>query len=437
MKQHGRSRFTPFASLALALATAFACSSQSDGDDDTGGSGASSGTAARGGTATGGSSGKGGTSGKGGSGGGSSASGGSSATGSGGTTPLGSGGSGATGGSGGSGAYPSAACEGLSFDGEGGGGGDQSCVGVGSEAETVPADLYILMDRSVSMAQMLPDGSGTRWDAVRDAIEAFVDAASDDDINVGIGFYGRTGGDDDQLDCDTDWYATPRVAMGPIDEVGSDLVSAIDDVNPGGYTPTAPALTGALRYAAEWSEEHTGRAMFVVLVSDGYPTQCSTLDISAIADIAEAAHRMEPYVRTYVVGVAADANLNSIALGGGTNEAFLVDEGNITEDFVDALRNVSTKQLACEYQIPPPPSGSQNVNFNEVQVVYTTGNGASSEEIPRVGRLEDCARAQNGGWYYDDPADPKQIRVCPCTCSRFQAGSVDIRLGCKPRVGLR
>jgi hypothetical protein len=430
--KHGRSRFTPFASLALALATAFACSSRNDGDDR-GGTGASNGTAARGGGPSGGSSASGGSSGKAGNSGGSSASGGSAAASTGGTAPLGSGGSSA---SGGSGAYPSAACEGLSFEAEGGAGGDQTCVGVGSEAETVPADLYILMDRSVSMAQMLPNGSGTRWDAVRDAIEAFVDAAAEDDINVGIGFYGRTGGDDDQLDCDTDWYATPRVAMGPIDEVGSDLVAAIDDVNPGGYTPTAPALTGALRYAAEWSEEHTGRAMFVVLVSDGYPTQCSTLDISAIADIAEAAHKTEPYVRTYVVGLAADANLNSIALGGGTNEAFLVDDGNITEDFVDALRNVSTKQLACEYQIPPPPSGSQNVNFNEVQVVYTTGNGVS-EEVPRVGKVEDCARAENGGWYYDDPADPKHIRVCPCTCSRFQAGSVDIRLGCKPRVGLR
>jgi hypothetical protein len=30
-----------------------------------------------------------------------------------------------------------------------------------------------------------------------------------------------------------------------------------------------------------------------------------------------------------------------------------------------------------------------------------------------------------------------RITVCPCTCARFQAGRVDVRLGCKPRLGLR
>jgi hypothetical protein len=48
-----------------------------------------------------------------------------------------------------------------------------------------------------------------------------------------------------------------------------------------------------------------------------------------------------------------------------------------------------------------------------------------------------CAKNPNGGWYYDDAEHPSKPTVCPCTCARFQAGRVDVRLGCKPRLGLR
>ena len=36
------------------------------------------------------------------------------------------------------------------------------------------------------------------------------------------------------------------------------------------------------------------------------------------------------------------------------------------------------------------------------------------------------------GWYYDDPADPLQIRLCPRTCERVvgEKGTLRIGLGC-------
>jgi len=54
-----------------------------------------------------------------------------------------------------------------------------------------------------------------------------------------------------------------------------------------------------------------------------------------------------------------------------------------------------------------------------------------------VTTLGDCAEAENGGWYYDNASAPTRIYVCPCTCARFGAGRVDVRLGCEPRLGLR
>jgi hypothetical protein len=71
-----------------------------------------------------------------------------------------------------------------------------------------------------------------------------------------------------------------------------------------------------------------------------------------------------------------------------------------------------------------------------VQVVYTPPSG-NAEEVPSISSLGACAKNATGGWYYDDPNQPSKITVCPCTCARFGAGRVDVRLGCKPRLGLR
>ncbi|HEV8550643.1 MAG TPA: hypothetical protein VGQ57_16470, partial [Polyangiaceae bacterium] len=59
------------------------------------------------------------------------------------------------------------------------------------------------------------------------------------------------------------------------------------------------------------------------------------------------------------------------------------------------------------------------------------------EEIPALPGPASCSEAKNGGWYYDDPSAPTSILVCPCTCARFGAGRVDVRVGCKPRIGVR
>ena len=422
-------RFASLALLALPFALGFGCSSKEPEGGLPPGSGGGRPSGSGGFTSTSGTSSSAGSSGR--------AAGGTSATsGSGGTSAVGTGGSSAASSNGGSGAYSTEACEGLPFESEGGGGGDESCAGVASEAESVPVDLFIMMDRSQSLGNEVPDTGQTRWEALRDAVGAFVDAAQDDDLRVGIGFFNRTGGNDDTLDCDSDYYAQPKVEIGPIDEVGGDLLGAMDDTYPGGLTPTAPALSGALAYASAWAEENPGRATFVVLVTDGHPTQCAPTAVSAVADIAEAAHVQEPYVRTYVVGLDAEFNLDNIARAGGTLSAFLVDSENVTDSFVGALRNVSNSRLACEYDIPPAPNENQRVDFDEVQVTYTTGED-ETEEIPRIGSLEACGRNPNGGWYYDDPNEPTRIRVCPCTCTRFQAGRVDVRVGCRPKVGLR
>lgn len=340
--------------------------------------------------------------------------------------------------SGGTGAYPTDACEGLPFDSAGqAGGSDGSCIGVSNEAESVPIDLFIMMDRSVSMDELVPGGQMTRWQALHKAVETFVSSGADGDIRAGIGFFGVTGGNDPALDCDTSRYAKPKVEIGPLADVGPDLLAAMDDVAPGGLTPAGPALTGALDHASAWAKENPGRVTAVVLVSDGYPTQCDPLTPSGLASIAQQAHENAPFVRTYVIGLDAKYNLDAVALAGGTHAAFIVENGDFASSFASVLENVANTKLACEYALPPAPDPNQKLDYTKVQVTYTAAHEDAAEEIPSVPNVQGCGQSANGGWYYDNASNPTSIEVCPCTCARFEAGRVDVRVGCKPRVGVR
>jgi hypothetical protein len=332
-----------------------------------------------------------------------------------------------------------AACSGLPFEAADAGiDSGAACAGLSLEAERVDVDMYVMMDRSVSMAEKVGNTGRIRWDFVRDAVRAFVQDRSAANIGVGIQFFGQSGSRDDALDCDVSRYSNPAVPIGPASRVGTDLTAAVDAILPGGLTPTLPALEGAIAYGKDWAKTHPGRATVVVLVTDGFPTQCQNpVSVSEIADVARQAAESAPPVRTYAVGLTAGYNLDAIARAGGTNRAFLVDEGDITRSFVSTLLNISNNSLACEYEIPTPSDSRLTVDLDKVQVIYTPAVG-DAEEVPQARAPTDCATSAAGGWYYDDPAAPSKIIACPCTCSRFAAGKVEVRLGCYPRrVSLR
>ncbi len=430
---------TPHACIAAALGTTIfliaSCSSKTpdtglDGAGGTGGSGASSqrgGSGGKGGSSSGGSSGTLAATG------GSVNATGGSVNGAGGSVNATGGSANATS-SGGSGAAPTDACPGVALD-DGGQGG--ACTGVSMGAEPVPIDLFIMMDRSVSMGNTVTGTNMTRWDALQQAVQAFADSTTGDDVRAGIGFFGITGGSDDVIDCNEGNYSKPVVAIDTLDKSGPAIISAMANMVPGGLTPSGPALTGALDYAASWAKDNPKRATGVVLVTDGYPTQCQPLDPNDIATIADQAYKSSPSVRTYVIGLDGDYNLDAIARSGGTHSAFKVDEGSITSSFTTALENVTNTQLACNYALPAAPDGSEKLDFTRVQVTYTPAGNAPTEEIPALAGGDACANAPNGGWYYDVPTAPTSIEVCPCTCSRFAAGRVDVRVGCRPAVGPR
>ena len=72
----------------------------------------------------------------------------------------------------------------------------------------------------------------------------------------------------------------------------------------------------------------------------------------------------------------------------------------------------------------------QTIDPSLVNVTYTPGSGGNTETIGKVDGPDAC---ENGGWYYDNPANPTAIELCETTCNDVQsdgAAKLNIVLGC-------
>jgi hypothetical protein len=268
--------------------------------------------------------------------------------------------------------------------------------------------------------------------------------------------------------CDSAAYATPVVPIAALSGTGTGqaatLMTSLSQRVPDGYTPTAPALKGAIQYARQYAQANAGHKLAVVLVTDGLPlgftdyfdtamgvikpgfprAECNPIDIPGIAAIAAAGVATTggtPSVPTFVIGIpsAAEASvigpmLNQIATAGGTKSAILIDTSmDVSAVLRTKLAEIRTKAIACEYKIP-----STGVDPGKVNVSFTNSAGAMTTiGHAMLDGTDGSGCDARGGWYYDtanpmtDP--PTKITACPASCSMFQTdlnGRVDVVLGC-------
>ena len=317
-----------------------------------------------------------------------------------------------------------------------------ACTGLGVEVEPSPLDIFIMMDRSLSMTYDIQNTTLTRWDVLQQGVQQFL---SDPGVvkkapRVGLGFFSKTGNPNDPTECDPNSYATPVLEIQDIATGGPNILQTIADEASllGGQTAWQPALQGALMHAQAWQQQNTtGRMTVVVLVTDGYPTECDT----NMTDIAETVGEFYagikgtyntvglPGIRTYVVGIAVNRfNLDVVAQAGGTGTATIIDTAGAVDQFVNTMINITNAEVRCTYDIPTPTDG-EKVDPNRVQVMYLPYQG-SNQEIPKAA-AGSCAGA-NGGWYFDNDANPTQVTLCPCSCANLGAGSIEFRFGCRP-----
>jgi hypothetical protein len=246
-------------------------------------------------------------------------------------------------------------------------------------------------------------------------------------------------------DCRPASYAAPAAAIAELPGAEAALLAAIQTAmpDPDGLTPSGPALQGAIRQAADWSQQHPDRQVVAVLATDGLPTLCEPVDIAEVAQLAASGYAGTPPISTFVIGVvgpddtAAPANLNRVAESGGTEKAFIVDtQGDVAAQFRDALNQIRASRLSCDLLVPEAEAG-KTVDYGYVNVVFDDGSGPATLEY--VTDSSGCS-ATAGGWYFDNDPDsggvPEHILVCPATCEKFgqvEIGSVQIKLGCVRR----
>jgi hypothetical protein len=319
------------------------------------------------------------------------------------------------------------------------------CGGHAFKAEPAPVDMYIMFDQSSSMGDPLPMSNPPTswWAAAQQAVTNFVNdpkaagaMAGSPAMTVGINYF-PLGGMEPQS-CMAD-YKTPEVELGLLPGNAPALVASIQKHQPTAFTPTSSALSGAITHMKAWAADpaHVGHAPVVVLVTDGFPTECDPKDITDIAAIAKTAYDTMPKVRTFVVGFnlgPGGANLKELAVAGGTAAPFLINGGDIGSQFVDAMLSISSTQLECKFNLPDPPMG-MSLDISQVAVTYTPSATGVEALVPKLGGLGDCELHQNNGWFYDSPTKPTKIEVCPGTCSKFAAGVVKTASGCNPDTG--
>jgi hypothetical protein len=270
------------------------------------------------------------------------------------------------------------------------------------QAELIPLDILILLDRSGSMY-------GTNWDGSVNALTSFVNAPTSAGISTGIVYYPLDSVPYDEQ-CDYTLYDVPVVDMGELPANAAAMVSSLQAEDPnGGTTPTYGALKGTLFWATAYQDANPNRKVIVVLATDGAPNSCpsSPVDQNSTAQIGNLAASALNYngVQTFVVAIDGSnvAALNQIAAAGGTGMAFDVTS-NINA-FSDKMEEIRKQALACEFNIPEPPMGDQ-VDPEKVAVKYTPGGSDMGMEIPKTTNFGSCGSSD--GWYYDNDASRRR-----------------------------
>ena len=171
----------------------------------------------------------------------------------------------------------------------------------------------------------------------------------------------------------------------------------------------------------------------MVLVTDGYPTECEPTDISVIAALAEAATAWTPPVRTHVIGLDGVANMKSIAER-GNGETILVEGGNVERQLLAGMLSMITAPIPCQIEIDVEGLAAEQQKVDRVRARVFIRDPAGVETLlSRLKGATECSLlsyADPGGWYLDDPVYPSSVHLCESTCGSLGASSVTFEASC-------
>lgn len=301
---------------------------------------------------------------------------------------------------------------------------EEECAAVSEAAELVPlpADIIFVVDNSGSM----------QFEAgqVQARLNEFSTQIIDSGIDVHVVLISSYPNDGYGICID------PPLGAGgcPNADTNLPLFNHVDR-----FVSSSSAWADVLDTAAQWSPfMRAESSKHVVVISDDDPNiSADAFDTGFVAlDPSYSDYTHHSVVSHSNCPTAADIGQPYIDL---TNERGGVAADLCDQDFQAVFDALSTEviggtQLACEFDIPEPPNG-ESFDPDKVNVDFDDGLGGTLS-IPRVDSAAECAAVVDG-WYYDNPAAPTRIVMCPQTCEKAQVaknGSINIAFGCETIV---
>ncbi len=269
--------------------------------------------------------------------------------------------------------------------------------------------VMLVIDRSCSMLDYFPDGTTSKWNALRNALNQTLPTI-DDTVQLGVVFFPIDGAAND---CDVPAISALRPGFGHADII----LNTLSSTEPRGATPTSAALRVAYDILQSRRTGSTARGM--VLATDGEPT-CVSANV-VLNDLRTA---LDAGVPTWVVGietVAAPALtqvLVSMANAGGRPR---IDAGvpyfpaTSAGALTEAFRSIRDQVAACSFITESVPDldggiavtyGGQPVPYDPSGVSGWLWTDRNNGEL--VLRGAHCTRAI---------ATPQQLQVV-VSCSR-------------------
>jgi hypothetical protein len=353
-----------------------------------------------------------------------------------------------------------------------------------SVAVPVGLDIYIVFDRSGSMANRPPPNNGfdgrlaipqdavpgdcpidltnppaqdSKWCFATNALAGFFATDPGGDVRAALQF--MTPPVPEYLICSAEEEnphasAVVDLALLPASPT-DDLITVLDADAPhsieiGGIlteehgTRIEGALNGIAMYTA--AKQEPARKMIGVLITDGYPTGCEE-DIAVLEQISSD-HLAATGIPTFIIGMtgANPSDLEALAQNAGAPEHgpefcdaadatchyWTVGDGDPAA-FTAALKAITDAVvIPCEYNIPLPTSG-MSIDPRLVAVTFDDGMGGTPIKVGKVDDQTSCDPA-DGGWFFDDNDRPTTIQLCQTSCELANESpaeaAVELLYGC-------
>ena len=324
---------------------------------------------------------------------------------------------------------------------------DAKCAALPYDTKVLPHDLLVVANSSSSMdcpwgapspgcnqLDAAAPGGATRWSVFSDGFTQAATFLAGRGAALGISFSpvviaGGTiclGGHEDPLDVEL---------PGSVDAV----LKAIASKSRAGSSLLALPIEHATPLLQNYAFTHAPRRPELAVVFDGESDfrPCFDETIERAVTAASLAYQSKERIRTTVIGIGSDlVNLDIVAAAGGTNKARLINTGARAEDgalaVAYALRAAATP---CELAFPDPIAPPGLLDPARLNIETALGNGTRRVALYNYPNASWCQLGQ--GWYYDDPAKPTKVILCPAACEPLSfedAPVVTFLTGCPTRI---